>query len=168
MKQKGSRNTWHKMILIFLFFLALVSFRFLWIDMFDGETEKTITNGELDLRDWDFSNNESITLTGEWDFYPHLLLEEPLKEKIDQPPETIEVPSDWSQQLNPDNHSPYGYGSYHLRIYVDPNEDISFSMRIPSVRSASALYANGLLVGRTSFQIFATLQRKISLSVKML
>src|SRR5699024_11423557 len=49
--------------------------------------------------------------------------------------------------LNPDNHSPYGYGSYHLRIYVDPNEDISFSMRIPSVRSASALYANGLLVG---------------------
>src|SRR5699024_2098253 len=52
-----------------------------------------------------------------------------------------------SQKLNPDNHSPYGYGSYHLRIYVDPNEDISFSMRIPSVRSASALYANGLLVG---------------------
>src|SRR5699024_7210929 len=84
---------------------------------------------------------------GEWDFYPHLLLDEPLEEKIDQPPETIEVPSDWSQKLNPDNHSQHGYGSYHLRIYVDPNEDISFSMRIPSVRSASALYANGLLVG---------------------
>ena len=147
MKQKGSRNTWHKIILIFLFFLVLISFRFLWIHIFDGETEQTITDGELDLRDWDFSNNESITLTGEWDFYPHLLLDEPLEEKIDQPPETIEVPSDWSQKLNPDNHSPYGYGSYHLRIYVDPDEDISFSMRIPSVRSASALYANGLLVG---------------------
>src|SRR5699024_7262673 len=113
MKQKGSRNTWHKIILIFLFFLVLISFRFLWIHIFDGETEQTITDGELDLRDWDFSNNESITLTGKWNFYPHLLLNEPLKEKIDQPPEPIEVPSDWSQKLIPDIHSPYGYGSYH-------------------------------------------------------
>src|SRR5699024_12317005 len=117
--------------------------------MFDCETELTITDGELDLRDWDFSNNESITLTVEWDFYPHLLLEEPLEEKVDQPPETIDVPSDWSEKLNPNDHSPYGYGSYHLRIYVDPDEDISFSMRIPSVRSVSALYANGLLVGKS-------------------
>src|SRR5690625_1159432 len=147
MKQKSSRSTWLNIILIILFVLALISFRLLWIHMYDGETEQIITDGELDLRDWDFSNKESITLTGEWDFYPHLLLEEPLKEEIEQESESIEVPSDWSQKLNPNNYSPYGYGSYHLRIYVDPDEDISFSMRIPSVRSASALYANGLLVG---------------------
>src|SRR5699024_1104557 len=136
MKQKGSRNTWHKIILIFLFFLVLISFRFLWIHIFDGETEQTITDGELDLRDWDFSNNESITLTGEWEFYPHLLLDEPLEEKIDQPTETREVPTDLSQKLKPGDLCAYGYGSYHFRIYVDPNEEISFSIRRPSVRSA--------------------------------
>src|SRR5690625_5556520 len=61
----------------------------------------------------------------------------------------IDVPGDWSTVLNPDDDRPFGYGSYHLRIYVDPDKDTSFSMRIPSVRSASALYANGLLVGKS-------------------
>src|SRR5699024_9426518 len=127
--------------------LVLISFRFLWIHIFDGETEQTITDGELDLRDWDFSINESITLTGVWDFYPHLLLDEPLEEKIDQPPETIDMPSDWSQKLIIDIHNPNCYGSYNLRIYVVPDKDISFSMRMTSVRSTSTIYTNGILVG---------------------
>src|SRR5699024_12280202 len=61
---------------------------------------------------------------------------------------------DWSSDvcssdLNPDDSSPYGYGSYHLRILVDAEKETTFSIRVPSVRSASALYANGLLVGNS-------------------
>lgn len=147
MKQKSSRSIWIKIVLTICFVLALIGFRIFWIQLFDDSTEQTITEGELDLRDWDFSDKESITLTGEWSFYPHKLLEVPAEEEADKTAEYIEVPSDWSEKLNPNDNSPYGYGSYHLRIYVDPDEDISFSMKIPSVRSASTLYANGQLVG---------------------
>src|SRR5699024_3215316 len=128
MKQKSSRRSiWGKIILIFLFLLALITFRLLWVHMFDGETELTMTYGGLDSRGLDFSNNDPITLTGAWDSCRHVLLEVPLEEIVDQPPGTIAVPSVASELFNSIDHCPYGYGAYHLRISVEPDEDISFS-----------------------------------------
>lgn len=145
-KHKGKRHLWIKIITIMLFALMLTSFRLLWIKTFSDTEQTNVTNGELDLRDWDFSEDKSVTLAGDWEFHPYTLLEEPLSHQNSQ---YINVPGDWSATLNPDDHSPYGYGSYHLRILVNTEKDTTFSMRVPSVRSASALYANGLLVGES-------------------
>lgn len=144
---KNKRLLWIRITVIVLFALTLTCFRLLWLNMYQDTEEKEMTNGELDLRDWDFSDGHSITLTGEWDFHPYTLLKKPTSNNADISPQHTEVPGNWSSALNPDDGSPYGYGSYHLRILVDADNETSFSMRIPSVRSASALYANGLLVG---------------------
>src|SRR5690625_442491 len=147
MGHKRKRHLWIRIIFIVLFAIALTSFRLLWISNFSDTEEQEITKGELDLRDWDFSDGRSITLAGEWEFHPYTLLEEAPVNQDEREAQYIDVPSDWSAALNEGEDNSFGYGSYHLRILVDADKGTSFSMRIPSVRSASALYANGLLVG---------------------
>jgi len=149
MGHKRKRHLWIRIISIILFAIVLTSFRLLWISYFNDTEEQEITKGELDLRGWDFSDGKSITLSGEWEFHAYTMLEEIPTNQDEKNAPYIYVPGDWSTVLNPDDDRPFGYGSYHLRIYVDPDKDTSFSMRIPSVRSASALYANGLLVGKS-------------------
>lgn len=136
------RRLWIKIIIIMLFAMTLTGLRLLWNNTFTDPEELHVTDGELDLRNWDSSDDRSVTLVGEWDFHPFTLLEESSFDNLQK----IDVPADWSSRLNPDNDSPYGYGSYHLRILVD-DDDTAFSMRLPSVRSASAVYANGVFVG---------------------
>jgi len=148
-EHKSKRRIWIKIMVIVLFAGALISFRLLWFNMFHHPEQYEVTNGELDLRDLVFSDGQSITLAGEWRFHPYRLLENVPEEESDNETDYINVPGDWSAALNEDADNPYGYGSYHLRIYVDNEKDTAFSMRIPSVRSASALYANGMLVGKS-------------------
>lgn len=140
------RQQLKRVMIIILFALMLIGFRLIWVYTFNDTEQPLVTDGELDLRDWDFSDRRPVTLTGEWEFYPNTLLEIP---PTDEAPHYIDVPGDWSSTLNEDSSSPYGYGTYHLRVYVDADKDTTFSMQIPSVRSASALYANGLLVGQS-------------------
>lgn len=147
-KHIKKRRIWINIIIIVLFAGVLTGFRLLWIKTFNVTEQPYATNGQLDLRDWDFSEGRSVTLAGEWEFHPYTLLEEVPSNNTEKSPQFIKVPGDWSHSLNPDDHSPYGYGSYHLRIFVDAEQDTTFSIRVPSVRSASALYANGLLVGK--------------------
>lgn len=147
-KHKEKRRLWIRIITIVLFAIVLTGFRLLWVDTFNDPEQPYVTDGQLDLRDWDFSDGRSVTLGGEWEFHPYTLLEEsPANTK--RTPQYIKVPGDWSAALNPDDNGPYGYGSYHLRLLVDANKETTYSMRIPSVRSASALYVNGLLVGKS-------------------
>src|SRR5699024_1808369 len=56
-------------------------------------------------------------------------------------PEMIQVPGKWDLQL--DDVTPYGYGSYRLQITVDPDKHPYYSIHIPSIRSASEIYVNG-------------------------
>lgn len=146
---KNKRNLWIIIVTIILFALLLTSFRLLWINKFNYTDQPEVKNGEIDLRDWNFSDGRSVTLAGEWTFYPYTLLEKGQLNNHEINEQFIKVPSDWSYTLNEDHKNPYGYGSYHIRIHVKPEKNKTFSVRIPSVRSASALYANGFLVGES-------------------
>jgi len=65
-KHKDKRRLWIKIIIIVLFAVVLTSFRFLWIKTFNDTSEQPhVIDGELDLRDWDFSAGRSIALAGE-------------------------------------------------------------------------------------------------------
>src|SRR5699024_7754221 len=80
-------------------------------------------------------------------FYPNELLEEPPKGEPDNL-SLLQVPGGWSSAF--DNQSTYGYGTYHLRIYIDSNKEQSYALRMNSVRSASKVIANGNYVGSSS------------------
>ncbi|MNZ49777.1 Sensory/regulatory protein RpfC [compost metagenome] len=67
----------------------------------------------------------------------------------DNAPRLIQVPGGWSEVLHADKPSPYGYGSYRLLLYVDPAKHLNYSIRVPSVRTASELYVNGRLLTKS-------------------
>lgn len=96
--------------------------RLLWIAAFDGPDQPPIVDGELDLRNWDFSEDPSITLDGKWKFHPYTWLINN-KDADEKEPQYISVPGSWNALLNPEDCSPYGYGSYRLRILVNPDDD---------------------------------------------
>lgn len=143
---KNKRRT--GIIIMILFALFLTMIRFQWVNYFQNPSKQpVIENGELDLRDWDFSKDSTLSLDGEWVFFPYELLERDHAKHLGLPQKPIQVPGNWSNTLNPTTGSPYGYGSYHLRIFVNPDLDQAFSIQVPSVRSSSALYVNGLFSG---------------------
>lgn len=61
----------------------------------------------------------------------------------------IQVPGGWNNSLQSEGNTSYGYGSYRLRILVDPNSESTYTVRVPSVRSASELYVNGQLLSKS-------------------
>lgn len=96
-------------------------------------------NGFMDLSTWDMNGN--IFLDGQWDFYPHVLIN-PEEEDFDSYKDirrTISVPGDWSDSLN-DNHSPNGSGTYRLRIKV--SKDQLYGIKTRTIRLANKVYIN--------------------------
>src|SRR5699024_389611 len=49
-----------------LFIVFLSSLRLIWMEAFQHSTEPSIEQGELDLRDWDASQDDVFLLDGEW------------------------------------------------------------------------------------------------------
>lgn len=102
------------------------------------------------MRNWNAAKGQTVELDGQWEFYPHVWLIDPESSQTTEKssPQLIQVPGDWNSLMQPGEDTPYGYGSYRLRILVDPKQDLTYSIRIPSVRSSSALYVNGRLLAK--------------------
>jgi sensor histidine kinase YesM len=100
------------------------------------------SRGVLDLREWDFDGNRSITLDGEWEFYPEqLVLGNEQGQTAYSEPAYIQVPSDWRTSMP--GQTPYGYGTYRLRIMVSGNLEQPYGFLVQKISAASAMYVNG-------------------------
>ncbi|WP_245809697.1 hybrid sensor histidine kinase/response regulator [Cohnella massiliensis] len=143
---------WKTLAILGLFLILLAGLRLIWIGWFHHEDQPHAANGLLDLRNWDAGAGRTVTLDGEWEFYPHVWLmdgDDPTAASDQGQPSAIQVPGAWNASLRPGEETPYGYGSYRLRILVDPESEATYSIRIPSVRSASALYVDGRLLAKS-------------------
>lgn len=144
---KKPNKTTHIAIAL-LFMAILISGRLFWLHTFDNKQQPEIQNGVLDLREWDLSKIPIFTLDGEWMVSPYQLLTGTESQLSNTSSFSfISVPGDWSKVINPSNDSTYGFGSYYLKILVDPEADELFSLRVPSVRSSSAVFVNGNRIG---------------------
>lgn len=107
--------------MILLFVSTLLSLRWAWSEVFSTAEHPHAINGVLDMRGLDLEKSTSFFLDGQWHFYPDQFIS---YEDI-QPEQTrfsnIQVPGDWRSQLNSSSSS-YGYGTYLLRILIDPLE----------------------------------------------
>ncbi|MGE7113877.1 hypothetical protein [Lysinibacillus sp. NPDC047702] len=132
-------------LIVSLFVLFLTGSRILWLDLLNNTNQPYAVKGQIDLREWNFNDNHSITLDGEWEFFPYTwLINE--KQPIDAARNNlsyIHVPNGWDSSLQEGKVTPYGYGSYRLKILVNPSDNSTYSIRVPSVRSSSELYVNG-------------------------
>src|SRR5690625_1191318 len=141
MKWFDRKSLLFKVTIIILFVLSLTSFRLLWINHFQHEKDQPLAiAGEIDLQQWDFSNSGITTISGEWAFYPYLLIDDMAMADHSDERKLIQVPGDWSYELNGDENNPYGYGTYHLRIKVNPETEEVFKIQVPSARSSSTLF----------------------------
>ncbi|WP_307728295.1 hybrid sensor histidine kinase/response regulator [Paenibacillus plantiphilus] len=100
------------------------------------------------MRNWDFDQDRTILLNGQWEFYPSTLLQEnmdiDLSSNIGR--ELLQVPGSWNSAMSSKGDSPFGYGSYRLRILVEPNKERIYGIRIPTIPTSSELYVNGRLL----------------------
>ncbi|WP_346655532.1 hybrid sensor histidine kinase/response regulator [Lysinibacillus sphaericus] len=113
--------------------------------LFNNSDQPHVVEGQMDLRSWDFNDGHAITLDGEWEFYPYnwMFSEEKRLESKKDHTTYIQVPNGWSSSLQEEEMSPYGYGTYRLKLLVNPETNITYSIRVPSVRSSSEIYVNG-------------------------
>lgn len=138
-----------------LFLVVLTGMRLIWFNWYMDLDYPKAVGGVLDLRGWELPENRSITLDGEWEFYPRVLLQ-------DDPPHVTEpstavpaartivhIPGEWNAFLQQDADMPFGYGSYRLKVQLDSGQTGPYGIRISSARSSSELFVNGQSVGRS-------------------
>lgn len=137
-----------KYAVTFILFLSiLLGLRWLWSGIFPTHEHPAAVQGVLDLRGWDFAKSHSITLNGEWEFYPEAFIthKDKVRQSLDK--RYIQVPGDWRSALPSGSKSSFGYGTYRLRILVDPLPQQSFEFWVQEIQASSSVEFNGQIAG---------------------
>lgn len=131
-------------ITLTLFLVPLTLLRIGWLFIYNPPDHPKAVQGTLDLRNWDISSNRPISLDGEWEFYPNkFLLEEANHNSLTQSPDYIDTPGNWKSNIHNDQKTAEGYGSYRLRILVDPNKHQTYSLHLSNIQTSFELFVNG-------------------------
>lgn len=134
------------LLITLIFLLTLTFFRLIWLELFTTPNQPQAIHGVIDLRNWNPMSDDSVTLTGEWEFFPNTLLypEQPTDLPIEHKSESIQVPDSWS--LPGEHNRKYGFGTYRLRILVDPLRNETLAVHIRQIVSSSEVFLNGELL----------------------
>ncbi|WP_314588144.1 ATP-binding protein [Paenibacillus terrigena] len=135
-----------KYIAIILIFLSiLLGLRLAWSHIFATPEHPQAVNGLLDLRGWNLDTSSTLPLDGQWTFYPDKLISHEDVHLAENQFLNIQVPGDWSSVLPEGSSSSLGYGTYRLRILMDPLEQ-PVSFWIQGIQASSAVELNGQVV----------------------
>lgn len=102
-----------------------------------------VKQGVLDLRSWNFEEQGSVDLSGEWEFYMSQLIPPDSFATINNVKDYVYVPSTWdeiSKLLQPGK----GYATYHLKILLGNPKELALEM--PHFYSSYTLWINKTLV----------------------
>jgi signal transduction histidine kinase/CheY-like chemotaxis protein len=111
----------------------------------DENTKHNIENGILDLSKWDFANDGSVTLEGNWEFYWNTLLS-PDSFPTNLVPAYPYFPEFWSEL--PDslgNFSNFGYATYRLRVLIKPTTEM-LAVKLPDYYTSYNLWLDDELI----------------------
>ena len=137
-------------ILITVVFLVLTTMRIGWILYFQGPDHPYAEKGKIDFSEWEFTNDQTISLDGEWAFFPNEMID-PSSIHSHKPSHFISVPGDWQQTMPAtEEGNTYGYGTYYLQIIL-PKSPSSYGLRVNEIVSAAHLYVNGELTGEHGY-----------------
>lgn len=96
------------------------------------------------MSNWSFQANQSITLDGEWNFYPNQLLTPNNIDSVTKQMTT--VPNSWENTLHQTNQiDPYGSGTYHLKVILPETDHHLYGIRMKNVTTAANVFINGEL-----------------------
>ena len=117
------------------------------------------TEGILDLQEWEFNDKQTLSLKGEWEFYPDELLSP--NKQIPTTPSYLDTPMNWDTGF--DNQF-FSYGTYRLKILLTDDNRQEFALRINKLHNASTIFINGEQVG-DSGQVAKTADNHIGSTV---
>ncbi|MDF3819345.1 sensor histidine kinase [Leptospira sp. 96542] len=109
---------------------------------------KLVKDGVLDLRTWDIQSNQSISLAGDWYFYPKQWVGKHNRSQA-QDPILVAAPSAWNEfLLDPDSPKGTGYGTYAIQILWPEQDEIrALHMFSGTIASACKFYLDEDFLG---------------------
>lgn len=113
-----------------------------------GTEPPVIRSGELNLRGFNFTEQNLIVLEGEWEFYWEQLIDP--KAFLSGEKHSLglycEIPSFWTEkEIGGKRFPAFGYATYHLKVEIDETVPL-LGISIKNVYSAYALYLNDTLI----------------------
>lgn len=144
------RSIWGKIIsnwriIIIFFIISLMLFA---LSKMYSPVSGLVANGKVDLSRVDFTQNETIDLNGQWEFYWDRLLtsEEFMTDPVPKIDSFIKVPGSWNDREDGIKSYPnHGVATYRLILtYPDSLKDPALSLK--TVSAAYKLYADGQLI----------------------
>lgn len=132
----------HHKIFIFALLFSLVSL----VSCVNGEQQEQVIKGEIDLRNFNLKNNETIPLNGKWEFYWHKVLYNRnfVEERIDKI--YAEVPGIWNDiEVKNEKIPGEGFATYRLKILHDSVENQMF-LKFLNCATACNIYLNDELL----------------------
>ncbi|WP_239615557.1 hybrid sensor histidine kinase/response regulator [Cohnella mopanensis] len=110
--------------------------------MFTTSDQPRVVHGVLDMRGLDLNSSPPIALNGDWQLYPSQFVSHQDVQQTAEP-RYVQVPGDWSSGLANGSGSSYGYGTYRLRILIDPlKQPVGFWLQ--GIQASSAVEINGI------------------------
>ena len=119
-------------------------------------------DGKLDLRGHELTHSKPIELSGEWQFYwQQFVLSDDFATDIQATHDVLQTPLSWeSQQFMGAAMTAQGYGTYRLRVSIEPTKEL-LALSIPVMGSAYRLYVNQELIDEVG-QIASTKENSIA------
>jgi len=140
---------WHTLALGILLALTLGAINE--VSAYNGRPD--LSNGVLDLREWDFETDGNLPLTGKWRFYwkEHLKPDSEFDTESPQAFSLIQVPGPWKGHDHKGKAvTGHGYATYGLKL-LHTSQTMRLALKIPDLGTASRVYINGRLVFTSGF-----------------
>ena len=138
-----------RLIQITLQILCLLSILFILLGCVDksSQVQMKATKGELDLSQWDFDKDGTVTLEGEWDFYWNQFLSyEEIIEKKRNIDTYLKVPGVWKDLKVGNSVLPGdGFITIHLLVKL-PKAFENLAIKIPEIGTAYKIWINETLI----------------------
>lgn len=108
-------------------------------------------DGVLDLKNWNFKNQEIVKLDGQWQiYYNQLLTPEDFKKESDLTKTgVINIPGNFSTYEYPGKQlDDKGYATYHLKVLTNNAENL-YAIKTEFIQTAHKIWVNGKLVAKS-------------------
>ncbi|MFC5470663.1 ATP-binding protein [Cohnella suwonensis] len=143
------KRTW---VILLLFAIAITAIRLPIYYIQKPIEQPHAKQGVLDLRGWTIPQDRTISLDGEWLFYPSLFptpgtngaaMIRPASERT-----FVRVPGAWDEAFPNGGNGGFRYGTYRMKILLDDHKDNTFRLRASEIGNASAIYVDGRLAAQ--------------------
>jgi sensor histidine kinase YesM len=120
-----------------------------WFFHFNSSEHHTAIKGIVDLRDETFSDKATVSLNGEWEFYPSTFIidDSPSVSTVSQ---YIQVPGNWKKEMEPLTGNALGYGSYKLKILLPEQDNSIYGIQLNGFGAFASIYVNGVLLNKVN------------------